>query len=261
MLTLTSAPGWGGAVEGFDGQAHALGQPVGVGAVASAHDGDEFLAAPAGHAIGGPAPGCGPGSGPPWTGTGHRRVAVRIVVGLEVVDVDHGHGHRRLVAQRTAQLVGAVGLEMTPVGQAGRGSTWADSRRRSACSFSTSCARTRRRRVIGFTGLLTKSTAPASQQAVSSSTEPWMVTKMTGMSRNWGWPLSSRQHRSRPFLAGHVHVQQDQVWSLAPADHQGLLGAGGHGHVVVVREDLVGQVDVDRLVVDDQQPGLAGLVC
>ena len=57
--------------------------------------------------------------------------------------------------------------------------------------------------------------------------------------------------------SGHDHIQQDQVGRIVLANRQGLGSAGRHEDLVLAREGLVHDLDINRLVIHHQQFGLA----
>ena len=57
--------------------------------------------------------------------------------------------------------------------------------------------------------------------------------------------------------ARHYNIQKHQIGRIGLADGQGLFTVGGHEHLVVGPKHLVHNLNVDGLVVDHKQLGLA----
>ena len=118
--------------------------------------------------------------------------------------------------------------------------------------FSRASERTRAISATSDTGLVRKSSAPASSPRTRSDGWSSAVTITTGMWWVAGLVLSRRQ-TSKPSMSGIITSSSTMSHSRALADRQ-RLGAAHRGHDVEIlgRQPRFQQLDVGRNVVDDE---------
>ena len=118
--------------------------------------------------------------------------------------------------------------------------------------FSRASERTRATSATSDTGLVRKSSAPASSPRTRSDGWSSAVTMTTGIWWVSGLLLSWRQ-TSKPSMPGHHDVEQHHVAFRALADRQRIAAVhGGEDVEIFSRKPGIEQLDVGGDVVDDE---------
>ncbi len=109
-----------GNAKGLDASAHLFGHVVGATAVRHGQDAHEFLAAVAGDEVAGPAQAAGEHAADAAQAVVAGHMAVEVVEGLEVVDIEHDQRQFVPGAGMPGDFPGQGLVEVPPVGDAGQ---------------------------------------------------------------------------------------------------------------------------------------------